>query len=575
MPDNDTAAFRRRTGARPVTARGWPNPYDVSVNPGRFLPPRGVRLLAVALALLGAVPGAAQQQPTAADSVPRRPQAVAAPVVVGERGPLLDAPISRTAYPLGPGDVVDVAVFGDYNEVFSIPVTPEGSLVVPTIGIARVLGLNLETAEDRVQALVNRYYRNAEVRLALSRVRTFKVFVVGDVANPGTREASAATRVSEVLAVSGEEGEDDADEDVDPVVRRNVTVRRAGGADIQVDLLRFLQTGDVASNPTLREGDAVIVPAVDERVDVYGRLHFPGRYEYRRGETLAELLEVANGGAGFPSNAADSVRLVRFLDTQNRTEVLLSRAEATGPEGRRLVLQPFDAVYVAEVGNYKRQQTARVTGAVIRPGTYPIRQDTTTVRELVEMAGGFAPNASLVEATLRRTSPPPVGRTAVETVPPELLSEDERRVLQVRAQGDGNTVVVDFENMFTAGEEALEVPVRAGDVLNVPEARNQVTVLGAVHTPGILPFRPGMPVTYFIRLAGGYSRRADASDVRVLKARQGTPMHWRDVTELEPGDTVIVPFRDRRNWLETLQTAQAVITTVSGIIFGLIALRSL
>ena len=569
MPDNDTAALRRRTGTRPGTVRGWPNPYDVSVTPGRFLRPRGARALALALALLGTAPAAAQQQPAAADSAPRRLQTVSTRTS-GERGPLLDAPISRTAYPLGPGDVVDVAIFGDYNEVFSIPVTPEGSLVVPTIGIARVLGLNLETAEDRVQALVNRYYRNAEVRLALSRVRTFKVFVVGDVANPGTREASAATRVSEVLATVGEDGED---EDVDPVVRRNVTVRRAGGADIQVDLLRFLQTGDVASNPTLREGDAVIVPAVDERVDVYGRLHFPGRYEYRRGETLAELLEVANGGAGFPSNAADSVRLVRFLDTQNRTERLLSRAEATGPEGRGLVLQPFDAVYVAEVGNYKRQQTARVTGAVMRPGTYPIRQDTTTVRELVEMAGGFAPNASLVEATLRRVAPASTGRTAVENVPPELLSEDERRVLQVRAQGDGNTVVVDFENMFTAREQALEVPVRAGDVLNVPEARNQVTVLGAVHTPGILPFRPGMPVTYFIRLAGGYSRRADAGDVRVFKARQGTPMHWRDVTELEPGDTVIVPFRERRNWLETLQTAQAIITTVSGIIVGLIALN--
>jgi protein involved in polysaccharide export with SLBB domain len=160
----------------------------------------------------------------------------------------------------------------------------------------------------------------------------------------------------------------------------------------------------------------------------------------------------------------------------------------------------------------------------------------------------------------------------MENVPPELLSEDERRVLQVRAQGDANTVVVDFENLFAAGAQALDVPVRDGDVLNVPEARNQVTVLGAVHTPGILPFRPGMPVTYFIQLAGGYSRRADAGDVRVLKARQGTPMHWRDVTALEPGDTVIVPFRDRRNWLETLQTAQAIITTVSGIIVGLIAL---
>lgn len=529
--------------------------------------------LALALALLGAAPAAAQQTtqpaPAQADTARPRPQAaVPRASGAGERGPLLDAPISRTAYPLGPGDVVDVAIFGDYNEVFSIPVTPEGSLVVPGIGIARVLGQNLDVAEDRVQALVNRYYRNVEVRVALSRVRTFKVFVVGDVQQPGMREASAATRVSEVLGT-------DSAESREQVLRRNVTVRRAGGPDINVDLRRFLQTGDVASNPTLREGDAVFVPAVDERVDVYGRVHFPGRYEYRPGETLAQLLEVASGGAGFPSNAADTVRLVRFTDAQNRSEHLFTLAQATGPEGQRFVLRPFDAVYLAEVGNYKRQQTASVTGAVMRPGTYPIRQDTTTVRELVQLAGGFAPNASLVEATLRRREQEGRDRTALENIPPELLSEDERRVMQVRAQGDGGTVVVDFENLFTAGAQALDVPVRAGDMLNVPEARNEVTVLGAVRTPGILPHVPGQGVSYFIRLAGGYSRRADAGDVRILKARQGTPMHWRDVTELEPGDTVIVPFRDRQNWLATLQTAQAVITTVSGIIFGLIALRSL
>ncbi|MBW3572549.1 MAG: SLBB domain-containing protein [Gemmatimonadetes bacterium] len=520
----------------------------------------------LALALLAATaPAAAQQQSGQAtpDTAAARRQSPA----FGERGPLLDAPVSRTAYPLGPGDVVDVAIFGDYNEVFSIPVTPEGSLVVPGIGIARVLGLNLDGAEERVQALVNRYYRNSQVRLALSRVRTFKVFVVGDVPQPGTREASAATRVSEVLGGSMAT--------VDGVLRRNVTVRRAGAPDVQVDLLRFRQTGDVASNPTLREGDAVVVPAVDERVEVQGRLHFPGRYEYRPGETLAQLLEVANGGAGFPSNAADTVRLVRFTDAQNRTEHLFSRAQAAGPEGQRFMLQPFDAVYVPEVGNFKRHQTATVAGAVMRPGTYPIRQDTTTVADLVRMAGGFTAEASLVEATLRRAEPPAGTRTTLENVPPELLSEDERRLLQIRAQGDASTVVVDFERLFTAGVPALDVPLRSGDVLTVPAARNQVTVLGAVRTPGILPYRPDRTVSYYVQLAGGYSRRADASDVRILKARQGTPVHWRDVQELEAGDTVIVPFRERRDWLASLQSVQAVIGSVSAIILGVLALRRL
>ncbi|WP_420129539.1 SLBB domain-containing protein [Longimicrobium sp.] len=535
--------------------------------PGRSSFRAAALLLALAFSA-AAAPAAAQDPAAAADTttsrLPTRPAATG--TGTGERGPLLDAPVSRTQYPLGPGDVVDVAIFGDYNEVFSIPVTPEGSLVVPTIGIARVLGLNLDAAEGRVQALVNRYYRNADVRLALSRVRTFKVFVVGDVPVPGTREASAATRVSEVLP-SEERGA--------PVVRRNVTLRRAGGEEMRLDLRRFLQTGDVASNPTLREGDAVIVPTVDERVDVLGRLRFPGQYEYRPGETLAQLLEVANGAAGFLANAADTVRLVRFLDTQNRTEHVFTRAQAAGPEGQRFVLRPFDAVYVPEVGNFKRQQSATVQGAVMRPGIYPIRQDTTTVRDLVEMAGGFAPNASLTEATLRRSQPAASNRSSLQNVPAELLSEDERRLLQVQAQGDASTVVVDFENLFAAGAQALDVPVRNGDLLSVPESRNQVTVLGGVRTPGILPYQPGQTVSYYIRLAGGYSRNADASGVRVVKARQGTPMHWRDVPELEAGDTVIVPFSERRNWLAMLQGLQAVIGTVSGILLGILALRQI
>jgi polysaccharide export outer membrane protein len=531
--------------------------------------------LALALALpAAAVPAAAQEPSAATDSTPAaRPRAQAAATGGGVAGPLLDAPVSRTEYQLGPGDLVDVAVFGDYNEVFSIPVTPEGSLVVPTIGIVRVLGLNLDAAEERVRALVGRFYRNVEVRLALSRVRTFKVFVVGDVPEPGMREASAATRVSEVLAGTSVLGGPAAMGG--PVMRRNVTLRRTGGQETRLDLRRFLQTGDVASNPTLREGDAVIVPAVDERVDVIGRVHFPGAYEYREGETLAQLLEVANGGAGFPSNAADTVRLVRFTGAQSRTEHVFTRAQASGAEGRAFALRPFDAVYLSEIGNYKRHQYAQVEGAVMRPGLYPIRQDTTTVRELVDLAGGFAPNASLVEATLRRTQGGGAPRTTLENVPPELLSEDERRLMQVRAQGDAGNVVVDFESLFASGQEALDVRVRAGDVLSVPEARNQVTVLGAVRTPGILPHVPGQTVSYFIGLAGGYSRRADAGDVRILKARQGTPVHWRDVSELEAGDTVIVPFRERGDWLATLQSANAVIGTLSGIVLTLIALKGL
>jgi protein involved in polysaccharide export with SLBB domain len=248
--------------------------------------PRCGRAFALCAAiLLGAAP--AHAQTTAGDSV-RAPRPAAA-AAIGE-GPLLDAPVSRTDYRLGAGDVLNVALFGDVAEVHAAQVSPEGTVVVPGMGSTRVLGLNVEQAEDRIRALVGRYYRNVEVAVSLARVRTFKVFVVGDVPNAGVRIASATTRVSELLPNFG----------AGAVRRRNITLRRAAGETVPVDLVRFTQAGDLSANPFMREGDALVVPTLDETVLVLGRVHFPAAYEFRQGESLAQLLSVVNGGGGFP-----------------------------------------------------------------------------------------------------------------------------------------------------------------------------------------------------------------------------------------------------------------------------------
>ena len=516
---------------------------------------RIIRLgLAGALFLCG-VPGAEAQVDT--DTLPDVTQARSTPALP-PAGPLLDAPVSRTAYLLGAGDAVEVSLFGDLNVMYSLTVTPEGSIVVPTVGVVRVLGLNLNDAQARVRTAVLRYYRNVEVNLNLSRVRTFKVFVVGNVPSPGVRVASAATRVSEMLPAS--EG-----------VRRNVLLRRASGDSVRVDLVRFTQTGDLSANPTLREGDALIVPTADETVQVYGRVFYAGPYEYRAGETLAELLSVANGGGSFPASAADSIRLTRFTAGGDREFLVLSRADALGSRGRSLVLRPGDAVYVPEVANFREQRVATVSGQVARPGVYPIRPDTTTVRELVALAGGLTEKASLATATLRR---PTAGRGAAQaaTGPPETLSPEERQIQRIRAQGDESNVVIDFQQLFAGGADAFDQTLRSGDLLTIPEIRTEVGVLGAVRTPGLVQFAPGMPASHYIRLAGWYTRRADWRRAVVLRAKLGTPVQADEAGALEAGDVVVVPFRERRTVVERLATAQTIASIASGVLFTFIGL---
>ena len=458
-------------------------------------------------------------------------------------------------------------MLGDASRVSSVYVGPEGTVLVPGAGVVRVLGLTVDDAERRIRDAVLRYYRNVEVRVSLAQVRTFKVFVVGNVPSPGVRTANAATRVSELIPAPTTQ----------EVARRNVLLRRASGDTVTVDLIRFRQTGDLTSNPTLREGDALIVPTIDERVSVYGRVFSPGAYEFRRGETLAQLLTVVNGGGPFPSDAADSVRLTRFVGPERRELRVFARDDAVRGAGARYVLAPFDAVYVPAVANYKLQKTATVTGQVQRPGTYPVRPETTTVRELVALAGGFTPEASLSDAVLRRQPRGTEGQflRQLENVPPDLLTTEERRILQTRTQGDPTRVVIDFQQLFVEGRETLDQPLEAGDSLTVPVRRTGVTVLGAVANPGIVAFAPGQGIDYYVRLAGGYARRADRSDRAVLKARLGgraDARDARDIRTIDAGDQIIVPFRERARYL---QTFQSVVATATGLILGVYGLVQL
>ena len=525
-------------------------------------PGRTLLRLAAALAVIGsaALPTRAQTPDTTAAD---RPEADADSTFTSAGAPLIDVPIRRTEYRVGPGDVIGIAIFGAVNRQMHLGVNPEGILVIPRIGLVRVQDLTVEEAESEIREAVFEQLRNVEVFVTLTEVRRFNVFVLGHVPQAGVRSASAVTRVSELLADLPE-----------PSAHRRITIRRANGDSVSVDLARFTLLGDLDANPMLREGDAVIVPAIDERVRAFGRVPFPGAYEYVPGETLAEFLTLVMGGQEWLSDAADSVRLARFVGTRAREVRVISTADAVGSMGQQIRLQPFDAVYVPSRSNYMEQHFAEAQGQVVHPGTYPIEPGITTVSELLAMAGGLTEQASLAAATLRRTV---IRRdqaevTELERMPPELLSEVERGILEIESRGDATNVVVDFEALLQRGESALDQPLQPGDVLFVPRLRNDVVVLGAVHQPGIVPYSGGDGVAHYVRLAGGFSDLADRGDIVVLKGKLGTRLSAREAGALDPGDTVIVPFRERRTFIEWMQDISSIVTPITALVLTVIAL---
>lgn len=221
--------------------------------------------------------------------------------------------------------------------------------------------------------------------------------------------------------------------------------------------------------------------------------------------------------------------------------------------------------------------TATVEGEVQREGTYPIRPGVTTVRKLVEMAGGFTSDAELPQAVLRRrwVEVPRDSLEFFERIPPELLSREERRILQVTSRASDENVVLDLRNLLAEDGSSYDLPLQNGDRLYVPEKRNELFVLGAVQQPGIVAYVPGQPIDYFVEMAGGYSHRADRADIVVLDAKSGNPVDHRDVTALAPGDRIIVPFSEQKTLLERMQTVQGVVNTVSGLVLTIVGLERL
>lgn len=551
-------------------------PFRFTLAAARALPPL---MLA---ALLAAGPLAGQIIP-ARDTVARaRPGAGAERVTTP---PLLDRPVVRSEYRLGPGDVVSVAIFGEVELFNTLTVSPEGTLVVPSVGVVRVLGANLDEAEARVRNAVYRLYRNVDVTLSLNEVRTFKVFLLGDVPSPGVVAATSVTRASEVIPVNGARAapaalpRHSADRAAGLALHRNILLRRAAGDSVLVDLARFTLLGDLSANPTLREGDALIVRAVTESVQVLGPVSFPGTYEYRAGESLASLLALATGGGGLPIYASDSVRIGRVSPGGGqRSTLVMSAADAMGPAGAALRMQPFDVVYLQYRTRFASQPAAVVQGQVANPGTYPIRPDTTTVRQLIMQAGGFTERASPVGATLRRVPVPGSRLLAGEELAPDsALTDAERDVrrLQAVSAEAANYVVVDVARIFAPGGEAYDIRLQPGDVLHVPEHRNDVAVIGAVARPGLVVYTPGLSVDQYANRAGGYLRRAAWKDATVLRASTGARLSAREAGSVQPGDRIVVPFRERRTFAERLLTVQAVTGIISGLLITIITARSL
>ncbi|MEE3189565.1 MAG: SLBB domain-containing protein, partial [Pseudomonadota bacterium] len=200
--------------------------------------------------------------------------------------PAADIPIP-VDYIVGPGDTIELQLFGSQNAFYSLVVTREGVLNFPELGPITVSGLRFSDLRVTLQERVSEQMIGVRASITMGRLRSIRIFILGDAYRPGSYTISSLSTMTNGLLVSG---------GINPIGSlRNVQLKRNGRLIQTLDLYDLLLRGDTSADTRLQPGDVIFIPPVGRTVGVDGEVRRPAIYELRAEKTVDDVLELAGG----------------------------------------------------------------------------------------------------------------------------------------------------------------------------------------------------------------------------------------------------------------------------------------
>ena len=378
------------------------------------------------------------------------------------------------SYVVGPGDKVNLDIFGGSQKSQQLEVSPDGVIVVEGYGPIHIGGMSVAQANAKLREELGQRYKSSTIRMTVGQTRTVQVNVMGEVAAPGSYPLSAFATVFNAIYMAG---------GVNGVgTLRNIKVFRGGRLLTTVDVYDYILNGKLAGNVHLQDNDVIIVGPYECIVDVQGFVKRPMAYEMKPNETIATLLKYAGGFANKSYKSA--VRVHRTAGDR------YSAYQVKEFDFSQFRLADGDSVIIDSIqGRY--ENTVEIQGAVFHPGMYDLGANS-SVRSVIENAGGLTEDAFKTRAVLHR------------------MKEDRtRRIVSVDLDGimAGTAADITLEN-----EDILYIPFRREAM-----AQRTLTIFGEVHFPGTYEYADDMTIEDFILQAGGPTDAASTARVDVSR----------------------------------------------------------
>lgn len=384
--------------------------------------------------------------------------------------PNRNALANQQAYVLGPGDEIQLTMFGQPDLFTSnYRVLVDGTVSLPLIGRVPVVGRSIGQAEREISLRYTRLYRRPYVTMVLVKARTVTLAVTGEVRRPGTYPVDSPNQIPTVTQLIQLAGGASQSADLSNVIVRRPQLN-GSVQNIPVDLLRLLQEGDLSQNLELRDKDTVVIQATTE------------------------------------------------IDRRN--SLLVSNASFSADRS-----EPINIAIVGEV--------YRPGPHTIRPGSADVRDAGTlgnsratstelpTVTQAIQTAGGIKPEANIREVRVIRR--PHNGE-------PQIIGVDLWKLLK---EGDlsqdialqaGDTIEVPKAEGITAAEMTELATV------SFAPATIDVNVVGEVKSPGVVKIQPNTPLNTAMLAAGGFNdSRANKSKVKLIRLNPDGTVDQREI----------------------------------------------
>ncbi len=422
-------------------------------------------------------------------------------------------------YVVGAGDGLTINLSGGISQRLQRVVDREGRIVLPEVGAVEVSGRSLGDVQHQVQSVLRSQFRGVDADVSLSRIRTVRVYVVGDVERPGAYDVSSLSTPLNALYLAGGPTSDGSLRLLDHYRGKQLVER--------VDVYDLLLHGVTGKMQNLQSGDSIEVPPLSGEVTVEGMVRRPAIYELNGDNSLAEVLQLAGGV--LPTGTLRHVDVERVQSHESRTMLRLDIPENNNEKEVTKALEEFkvqdgDKVKITPILPYA-DKTVYLDGYVFRPGKFAYTEGM-KVTDLIKSYKDLLPEPSASHAEIIRLAQP--------DNTPVVLAFNLGDAL---AGKDQDLVLKPFDTIRIFSKYDFEDPP-------------VITISGEVRDPGDHLTNGSPHLRDAIYLAGGTTRDALLDDAQIYRKTSGGKLEVINVNlgkalEGDPKYDIALESKDR------------------------------